>query len=520
MTEDATEISCSQEVSGVYESGEGGYVSTYLSKPLSYSGPATWNLNGQEYMYKVFVDPGEFTVTLEHESDDLDVFVLSGSGDFLEPLTDCVGESCGMLCGDNPPGTHTVEVSAEENQNGGYYYVVVDAGANNSSTYTLVVNCQGLDVCTPVEPLVDLGFSSIVQNSVNGSEFDMVATVKNFGSAPATEEFTVSIFLNPIDEQYFCFCWSYFIDMEFVSNNLNPNETISIPFSADCDNRGIPPGEYGVVIMVNRYPFSYVPEIIPGIGNFTVLSEPVVVSPSSPAPDLIVSDYMQNFSEPVSESGVYTMSYKIENNGQGSFSGDVEVGMFFSKNNPAYDVDNGVLISEIVTISANLNPGEITDWFDVEFTVPDGLCPTENNFFCIYVDPNNLIDEGGSEQNTNCFSLDVGLSDIIPGCIYPSACNFDPSATQDDGSCEFPDGCTDSQASNFDPNADCDDGSCEYDCVADLSGDGAVNSADLLNLLSGFGCGPPNSCIDLNGDGSTTVADLIVLLSYFGESCD
>ena len=46
------------------------------------------------------------------------------------------------------------------------------------------------------------------------------------------------------------------------------------------------------------------------------------------------------------------------------------------------------------------------------------------------------------------------------GCIDPTAVNYDPSATQDDGTCYYNPGCTDASASNYDPAADYDDGSC------------------------------------------------------------
>jgi hypothetical protein len=46
------------------------------------------------------------------------------------------------------------------------------------------------------------------------------------------------------------------------------------------------------------------------------------------------------------------------------------------------------------------------------------------------------------------------------GCTIPVACNYDPVADCDDGSCILPDGCTDVAACNFDPGALCDDGSC------------------------------------------------------------
>ena len=59
--------------------------------------------------------------------------------------------------------------------------------------------------------------------------------------------------------------------------------------------------------------------------------------------------------------------------------------------------------------------------------------------------------------------------DVTPvyGCTDQTATNFDASATEDDGSCEYPPepilGCTDSTATNFDAEATEDDGSCQYD---------------------------------------------------------
>jgi plastocyanin len=48
----------------------------------------------------------------------------------------------------------------------------------------------------------------------------------------------------------------------------------------------------------------------------------------------------------------------------------------------------------------------------------------------------------------------------IPGCTDSLACNYDPTATIDDGSCLTAYGCMDSTAINYDPLATCDDGSC------------------------------------------------------------
>ena len=83
--------------------------------------------------------------------------------------------------------------------------------------------------------------------------------------------------------------------------------------------------------------------------------------------------------------------------------------------------------------------------------------------------------------------------DLI-GCIDPSACNYDPNATIDNGSCIYPViffdcdgnclndidgnnicdelegsyGCTDENACNYDPNAEIDNGSCTYSTSSDF----------------------------------------------------
>ena len=67
----------------------------------------------------------------------------------------------------------------------------------------------------------------------------------------------------------------------------------------------------------------------------------------------------------------------------------------------------------------------------------------------------------------------------VPGCTDALACNFDPAATIDDGSCLALDecgncggtataGCTDSNACNYDASAGCDDGSCDFGVVFEM----------------------------------------------------
>ena len=55
-------------------------------------------------------------------------------------------------------------------------------------------------------------------------------------------------------------------------------------------------------------------------------------------------------------------------------------------------------------------------------------------------------------------------------------------------------------------------------CPADVNGDGSITVADLLLVLSEFGC--TSACTaDVDGDGSVTVADVLVVLSLFGTTC-
>lgn len=94
------------------------------------------------------------------------------------------------------------------------------------------------------------------------------------------------------------------------------------------------------------------------------------------------------------------------------------------------------------------------------------------------------------------------------GCTYSTACNYDPDAAFEDGSCLFPPvycpmppgspggGCTYSDADNYDAAATWDDGTCTFgpcdnDCPEDVNGDGAVTVSDILLLLGQFGmqCG-------------------------------
>lgn len=105
----------------------------------------------------------------------------------------------------------------------------------------------------------------------------------------------------------------------------------------------------------------------------------------------------------------------------------------------------------------------------------------------------------------------------IPGCTDSNACNFDPLATNDNGSCDYSCfGCTDNTACNFDPAATIDDGSCDFNCLG-CTDPNACNFDPLATLddescqlCDCFGCTDPAACNfnadALQDDGSCFIA--------------
>ena len=126
--------------------------------------------------------------------------------------------------------------------------------------------------------------------------------------------------------------------------------------------------------------------------------------------------------------------------------------------------------------------------YDATFTMT-GLCTSDD------IDIPGCTDPTACNYNPSA-TTDDGSCDFssCSGCTNPDACNYNPAAVTDDGSCEFTScaGCTEIFSCNFDPNATIDDGSCilPYDIVyEDLDGDGIgseVGIADVCELGPGL----------------------------------
>ena len=86
---------------------------------------------------------------------------------------------------------------------------------------------------------------------------------------------------------------------------------------------------------------------------------------------------------------------------------------------------------------------------------------------------NTLHEDGASTAN------------VVAGCTYAVACNFNPAATEDDGTCDW--SCACGEGTVWDDEA----GSCVATCTADHNGDGAIGAGDLIIFLTLFGVSCP-----------------------------
>ncbi|MAI23847.1 MAG: hypothetical protein CL828_07300 [Crocinitomicaceae bacterium] len=155
--------------------------------------------------------------------------------------------------------------------------------------------------------------------------------------------------------------------------------------------------------------------------------------------------------------------------------------------------------------------------YDPNATADDGSCEFTSCAGCTDSSACNYSSEATNDDGSCEFTS-------CAGCTDSSACNYSPEATNDDGSCEFTScaGCTDSSACNYSPEATNDDGSCEFTscaCPGDLDGDNQVAVNDVLLFLSDFGCVDAPCIGDATGDGITTIEDLLLMLSNFSNIC-
>jgi hypothetical protein len=129
--------------------------------------------------------------------------------------------------------------------------------------------------------------------------------------------------------------------------------------------------------------------------------------------------------------------------------------------------------------------------YDITATLP-------NNITCMY---SEMFYDGDCDGDCLSDTDGDGICDPfeIPGCTDPEAINYDPAATDHDGSCTYDFyGCMDPLACNYYPNATFDDGGCIYDgdmysgnfcmCLIDTDSDGICDEFEISGCTDYEAC--------------------------------
>ena len=137
----------------------------------------------------------------------------------------------------------------------------------------------------------------------------------------------------------------------------------------------------------------------------------------------------------------------------------------------------------------------------------DGMCCAYGNGGYEFSQDGVVLASGGEFGSSE--STEVCVGDIVLGCTDAGACNYNPDAVADDGSCDFSCfGCTDATFCNYNPDATVDDGSCaDFDLCGVCAGDGS----------SCVGCTDSTAC---NYNADATIDDGSCTYPPVGGICD
>ena len=137
----------------------------------------------------------------------------------------------------------------------------------------------------------------------------------------------------------------------------------------------------------------------------------------------------------------------------------------------------------------------------------DGMCCTYGTGGYEFSQGGVVLASGGEFASVE--STEVCVGDIVLGCTDAGACNYNPDAVGDDGSCDFSCfGCTNPAFCNYNPDATVDDGSCaEVDQCGVCAGDGT----------SCVGCTDSTAC---NYNPDATIDDASCTYAPPGGICD
>ena len=110
-------------------------------------------------------------------------------------------------------------------------------------------------------------------------------------------------------------------------------------------------------------------------------------------------------------------------------------------------------------------PTQLSEQYNPSATIDNGTCEYIagcRNLSATNYNPDADYDDGSCEFDGEIPS--VPETQVVYGCMDAAAqSTYNPNATQDDGSCVYNAGCLNSSANNYDETADYDNGTCTFD---------------------------------------------------------
>ncbi|MFN0030839.1 MAG: T9SS type A sorting domain-containing protein [Flavobacteriales bacterium] len=317
----------------------------------------------------------------------------------------------------------------------------------------------------------------------------------------------------------------YFNGEYYTEGYLNSNGYITLGPVAPAVNNTFPISSNvnydGAIVAWGRDIRSLIFSALPSTIQYEVLGE---------APNRVLVYQWENF-HPYTGTGDYDFSFQIhlfEGNGriefiykvdsetlENSFNKSLQIGLRGASNNDFINRKNAPTASFNASVAGTTSAD--VQYFNTNLAIP-GMpdngrkyvyaifgCMTESA--CNY-EPLASVDDG-SCCYSSCGCTDAAACNFDPGancmntgsCTYEGctddlACNYNPDAGCDDGSCEYISGCTDISSCNYDPLAGCDDGSCGINGCTDPE---ACNydpeaACDNGTCYDSYGCMDPIAC--------------------------
>ena len=141
-------------------------------------------------------------------------------------------------------------------------------------------------------------------------------------------------------------------------------------------------------------------------------------------------------------------------------------------------------------------------------SVTEGDWASEVSWSLDLEDGTTLVAGGAPDSQT------ISVGGAVCGCTDAGACNYDETATDEDGSCEYETcaGCTDASSCSYDETATIDDGTCCYSNCVDIQmfdsfGDGWNGASYVLTTVDGTAVGTGTIDVGTNATDSYCLED-------------